>query len=342
MKRQNLVVFTLVMAFVFVSMACVSTATAAPKKTVIKLAHTGTTDHNFHKGAVKFALLVKERSKGAVEVQVFPNGMLGAEKDLIEQARQNIIQMMLCAGTTLTMIHGWEPLTAAYLPYVLKQNTEDAQQKTLDRIFQMPFMQKMSEDAAKVSGLRAIDLNWFYGMRHVTTKNKEIRKPEDMIGLKTRTMDSPLARSWMSSLGASATPMSFPEVYTSLQMGVIDAQENPPSTVEMAKLYEVQKNLALTGHTTMSMALVINDQFFKGLSPEIRAIIIQADKDANAYQTDLQLKANSGAIDKLKQKGMKVTTVDRAAFAAKARVSWKEFEPQIGKDFYTKFLNAQN
>lgn len=344
MKPRNVVALALTFVGVFGSINYGLTATASePKfeKVVIKLGHVGNANWNFHKGALKFSELVKERTNGAVDVQVFPSGLLGSEKDQLEQTRQGIIQMMLVGGMTLTLAKGWEPLNVAYLPFILKQDHERDQKVTLDKIFQMPFMKEMAENARKQSGLRALDLNWYYGMRHVTTKDKPIKGPDDLKNLKIRTMDSPIARLSMDIFGAAVTPMTFPELYSALQMGVINAQENPPSSIYAAKFYEVQKFLSLTGHTTQSMVVIINDNFYNGLSPQLRSVIKKSVAEANAYQTDLQLKDNEASLELLKQKGMTILVVDRSKFAERAKDAWKAPGSGVTKEFYQKFVNAQ-
>jgi TRAP-type transport system periplasmic protein len=344
MKNRNLVIMGVVIAslFLFSNIFSSSALAAAPvfPKIVIKLGVSVNPDFNFCKGSVKFGELMKERTGGAVEVQVFPNGTLGSDNDMIEQVRNQIIQMWAGGSMTLSMIKGWEPLNVVNLPYILKQNTEQEQNKFLNDLFQMPFMIEMAERGAKTSGIRALDLNWFYGMRHVTNSNRAIKGPADLKGLKIRTMPSPIGRVAMDELGASPTPMAFPEVYSALQMGVIDGQENPPATIAANKFYEVQKYLSLTGHTTQSIVLCINESFYQGLSPELRKIFQEAAIDAGKYQSDLQLKDNMQSIEQLKQKGMAINNIDRAEFIEKTKDSWKKF-PDITKDLYEKIINYQ-
>jgi TRAP-type transport system periplasmic protein len=315
-------------------------AIAAEKQVVIKLGHTGTTEHAFHLGGLKLSELMKERTKGAVDIQVFPNGQLGSESALIELVAQGAVQMMLPGGMTLSMVKGWEPLQVAYLPYMFPQTTEEELKKKSDEIYKMPFIMEFMEKARKVSGIRVLDLNWFYGMRHVTTKKTPVQNPEDLKGLKIRTMPSPIARFSMEIFGASVTPMSFGDIYTALQMGVLDGQENPIATIDAGKFYEVQKYLSLTGHTSPTMVCIINDKFFNSLTPETQNVLVQSVHDANVYQSDIQIKANQQALKILEEKGMTIVTVDKTKFAAVAKKQWSKFENEIGKDFYEKFVTA--
>jgi TRAP-type C4-dicarboxylate transport system substrate-binding protein len=202
-------------------------------------------------------------------------------------------------------------------------------------------MQEINERAAKTSGIRALDLGWWYGNRHLTTKTKQVLKVADMQGLKIRTVEGPINGAAIQALGAIVTPMPISELYTALMMGVVDGQENPPNTIYAHKYYEVQKYLSLTGHMTQHLVLCISETFFQGLSPELRALFIQAAQDAGDYQSDLQLKANDQAVQDLKAKGMVVATIDKAEFANKTKDVWRAFEPAFGKGLYEKIVDAQ-
>jgi TRAP-type C4-dicarboxylate transport system substrate-binding protein len=178
-------------------------------------------------------------------------------------------------------------------------------------------------------------------MRHITTGKKQIQGIADIKGLKIRTPDVPLARLPLAAMGAAVTPMAFSEVYSALQMGVVDGQENPPNSIYTMKFYEVQKYMALTGHQTQSMACVISEKFYQTLSPELRTVIEKAALDAGLYQSNLQIRANKENIDDMKKKGLIVNSVNRKEFAEKTKDAWKEFELAMGKGLYEKFVAAQ-
>ena len=172
------------------------------------------------------------------------------------------------------------------MPYVIKTATEEEQLPVLNRLARGPIMQEATAKAPAVSRLRALDPNWFYGMRHLTTGKKQVVKVDDLKGMKISTPDAPLARLPMAALGAAVTPLSMQEVYSALQMGVVDGQENPINTIYTAKLYEVQKYITLTGHQTQNLCAIINEKFYQGLSPELRAIFEKSAIEAADYQSD--------------------------------------------------------
>jgi len=313
--------------------------TAFPKMDV-KLGHSGVVEMSYHKGSVKFAELMKERTGGAVTVHVFPANQLGSEKDMVEQVKNGVIHIALTGPSMLAQFQGWGPIGVLGMPYVLRGNSEDEIRPKLIKLARGPLMAELNERAAKESGIRILDMGWWYGERHLTSKTKQVAKPEDVKGLKILTMDSPVAKAALVALGAATTPMAVSELYTALQLGVVEGQENPLNTIYSHKFYEVQKYVALTGHMAMNLVLVTNEKFFQGLSPELRAIFVKSMQDAGDYETDMQIGMNKKNLQDLKDKGMTVTVVNKDEFAEKTKDAWKEFEPMFGKGFYEKVLEA--
>jgi TRAP-type C4-dicarboxylate transport system substrate-binding protein len=165
-------------------------------------------------------------------------------------------------------------------------------------------------------------------------------KPDDVKGLKIRTMDSPLARAALAALGAATTPMAVAELYAALQLGVVEGQENPLNTIYSHKFYEVQKYVALTGHMAMNLVLVINDKFYQSLSPELQQIFVKSMQDAGDFESEMQIAMNKKNGQDLKDKGMIITAVNKAEFAERTKDAWKQFEPTFGKGFYEKVVEA--
>jgi TRAP-type transport system periplasmic protein len=310
-------------------------------KMEIKAGHQGAPTMSYTFGVAKFAELVKERTGGAVNVQVFPGAQLGSEKDVTAQVKNNIIQVAIVTPGLLATYAGWGPLGILSMPYVIKGTTDEEQAPILTKLTRGPIMQDVNENAAKSSGIRALDLSWWYGTRNLTTKTKQVQKPADMKGLKIRTVEGPINTVAMRALGASVTPMAMGELYTALQMGVVEGQENPLNTIYAQKFYEVQKYVTMTGHMTQHLVLCVSETFFQGLSPELKALLIKAAQDAGDFQSDMQLKANNQAMQDLKAKGMTVAPVNKAEFAEVTKNAWKEFEGQFGKGVYEQIVNAQ-
>jgi TRAP-type transport system periplasmic protein len=130
------------------------------------------------------------------------------------------------------------------------------------------------------------------------------------------------------------------ELYAALQLGVVEGQENPLNTIYSHKFYEVQKYVALTGHMTMNLVLVINDKLYQSLSPGLRQIFVKAMQDAGDFESEMQIGMNTKNAQDLKDKGMIITAVNKAEFAERTKDAWKEFEPVFGKGFYEKVVEA--
>ncbi len=305
-------------------------------KMVIKFSSTHPVTVTAHLGAVKFAELVKERTGGAVEIQIFPNSQLGNEKDLVEQVKNGVVQMSNPSNGMFANFEGYGYLGASGIPYIFKGEDEEEMLPRYVDLMRSPLFKELGERAIKLCGMRALDAGWWVGPRHLTTRKTLVTTPNDLKGLKIRTPDAPIMKLPMTILGAAVTPMAWAEVYTALQLGVIDGQENALNTIYENKMYEVQKYTALTFHMVAGQVPIVNEKFFQSLAPELRAVIEKSIAEAGDYQNALQLKANKKSMQDLKDKGMTVNTVKLAAFAEKAKDGWKDFEPIIGKGVYER------
>jgi tripartite ATP-independent transporter DctP family solute receptor len=316
-------------------------ATTQFPKMDIKLGHGGVPGMSYSLGCDKFSELMKERTNGAVNVQVFGNSQLGSEKDMLEQVKNGVIQMSLTTPVMLANYDGWGPIAVTAMPYIFKGDTDEEQYPTVMKLVRGPIFQDLNEKAAKASGIRALDLGWWYGTRNLTTKSKPIVHPDDLKGLKIRTMDTPIARAALDALGAATTPMAVADLYTAMQTGVVDGEENPYNTIYASKYYEVQKYLSDSAHQTMTVLLVTNDKWFQGLPKELQTLMVKTMQDAGNYQSDLQLKANAQNLKDLQDKGMIFTKVNKAEFVAKTKDVYKQFSNLFSEDFYNQVKNAQ-
>jgi tripartite ATP-independent transporter DctP family solute receptor len=294
----------------------------------------------FHKGSMKFAELVKERTAGAVNVQLFPASQLGNEKELVEQVKNGVIEMTMATIPVVSVFKGWERIGVFGMPYIFKGDTDDVRVAQLRKIARGPIGREIIESAAKASGVRGLDLAWWGGMQHLTTRSKQVTKVGDVNGLKIRIADAPIYGLALKAFGAKVTPMAWSETYTALQLGVVDGMANTSDILYNAKMHEVQKYLALTGHVPVIFVVLINDQFYLRLPPELRAILDKAATEAGDYQIDLALKGGMEYLEKLKTAGMTISPMNMAELAERTKDSWREFEPQFGKGFYERVVEA--
>ncbi|GAA1142660.1 TRAP transporter substrate-binding protein [Nesterenkonia lutea] len=279
-------------------------------------------------GAERFAETVSEESDGRITVEVYPAEQIGSEPEMMEGLAMNSVNIAIVATAVLADV--CEEFGAFALPYAIEGETDRDQYESLRNLAGSDWNQQTIDECAESSGNRVVDNSWWYGNRNLTTGSTEVSSPEDMEGLAIRTPPADLHTMAIQDFGADAQPMPFSEVYTALDTGVIDGQENPISTIYQNSLFEVQDNLSLTKHMTQNQAVVMDDEFFSGLSDEDQEIILQAIDDAGQYQSDLQLTSNEEELELLRDEGMTVTEPDLEAFRAATEDSVRTHLEDLG------------
>lgn len=302
--------------------------TQAGQPVVIKLGNVQATGDIVQAGLKKFADLVGERTKGQVQVQIFPASQLGTEQELLEGVQLGTIHMF--EGSTGSVGRFLPDLEAFAAPYIWRDPDH------MLKVVRGPIGQGLAERLVKAKGMRVLDFGWLFGNRYLTTKTKAIYKPEDLKGMKIRVQPTAIYLETIKAMGANPTTMDFKEVYLGLQSGVIDGQENPPFVIFNNKLFEVQKFVMLTAHITQNQAIVINEAFYQGLSPEFRKILTDAAYEAGNFQNDLILKSEQEYLDKLKGQGMTVVQPDVAAFREATKDVWKKVSEKWEPGLYEK------
>jgi tripartite ATP-independent transporter DctP family solute receptor len=286
-----------------------------------------------HKGLVRMAELVQQRSNGALRIQVFGDGQLGTEQESIEGVQLGTIDMFM--GSAGSVGRFLPRLEAFAHPYVWRDNAH------LLKVVRGPIGEELSEELRTKAGIRILDQGWIFGQRHLTTKQTEVRKPADMAKLKIRVQPTGIYLDTIRAMGGNPTPMDFKEVYTSLQTGVIDGQENPLNVIATRAFYEVQGVLSLTGHITQNQVVLISDKTYQSLTPEQQKILVAAAREAGDYQNQILASDEKAQLDLVKSKGMKVIEPDVAAFRAATADVHKKFEGQWGKGFFERIRDAK-
>ncbi len=258
----------------------------------------------------RFIELVSERSGGEITVRTYPSAVLGGERDNIEQLTVNQVQMTL-NGDLLPNVVAPE-YAATVVPFVFPGPEE---------VYEYWASPIGDEAKALIRDKVGIDVVAFMrrGDRHLTAK-KAITTPADLEGLKLRVPEIPSwVRVW-TAVGASPTPVAWPEVFSGLQMGVVDGQENPCFNIHQAKLFEVQSHLMYTAHVPAVWHWAISSRFLDSLSDELREAVISSAIDAAAYGDEVtKEQIDSTCQWLLDEGGMTAVEVDRAAFVEKAR-----------------------
>lgn len=264
-------------------------------------------DHTVFKGFDFFSKILEERSNGRMKLQVYPSEQLAKEIEAIRLIQAEVIDMTV----TSSMLNNWFEIAAlCELPFFFKDTIE------VQNFIKGPFGKQMENQMITVTGLRP--LGYFQrGARHLTS-NKPIKHPDDLQGLIVRVPNVPSFVTTWEALGAKPTPMAFSEVFTSLQQGTIEAQENPFAFIKNAGFYEVQEYLNLTGHVLGWGYPVIGEKQFQKLPDDLKSILLKAAKDMQAYEHKLFLENETKIITELKEKGMTFIEVDKEAFIKKS------------------------
>ena len=255
---------------------------------------------------------VEKGSGGAIQMEIVYGGALGKPNERLNQVRHGIIQMSDASDGNYASIY--KDIQILSMPYLFPD--EETAWKVLDG----PIGTVMAEDIRAKTGIRV--LGWWEsgGFKHYSA-NRAIRTPDDMKGLKMRVM-APIFGIPVLTLGGSATPIAFPELYTSLKTGVVDGQDNAVWVFNLIKLHEVQEYLMLDGHIYAFGPLGINDEWFSELSDDLKAVVLEAGKKAIAYNRRESRAAEVKNIEMAKERGVTVIPFTRemkAEFAARVR-----------------------
>jgi tripartite ATP-independent transporter DctP family solute receptor len=285
-------------------------------------------DSPLGKTATKFADLVKEKTNGAVVIDVFPASQLGNEKDIIDGVEMGTIDFTL-AGTA-----EWAKRVKAMkvfeAPFVYRDR-----QHLID-FYHSQAGQDVIAQLTKKSGVRSLGF-LYYGTRNVTTGKIAAFKPEDLKGAKLRCPDQPLYVQTVKAMGANPTPMAFSEVYLALQQGAVDGQENPPATIYNMKFYEVQKYMIKTGHIIAGVMVWTKDSFFSGLPQDVQTAIQAAADEAMDWGNDYAFKLEDEYLTKLgTELGMTIIDPDKEAFMKAAQPLLDSYEQEWGPGLLEK------
>ena len=313
-------VISVVMALMVAAAAFAGQAEAA---TTLRLGHVVADNSSLDKGLDYFAKLVSDKSGGELKIQVFPNSSLGDNTAMMEQLQFGSLDMM---APSVAALSGFTPSTAIFdLPYLFKN--EAAAEEVLDG--------PLGDNVGK-----ALEPQGFYllgwmtqSWRHLTC-NKEVTKPADVAGIKIRTMDSKYHMAHFNTLGASAIPMAMSELYTALQQGTIDAQENPYTNIVNSRFYEVQKYVVETGHIYDACPLIISTITWKRLDDNQKKIIQEAAAEAVNWERAEVKKDDAVFREQVKKSGTTVivlTPEQRAEFRKAAQPVYDDFVKEQGQ-----------
>ena len=301
-------------------------ATHAQQPIVIKFSHVVAEDTPKGRGALKFKELAEARLKGKVKIEVYPNSQLYKDREELEALQLGAVQMLAPSVSKFGPL-GVRKFEVFDLPYMF------ADEKSLERVVEGPVgtgLFKLLEPKG-ITGLAY----WFNGFKEFTA-NKPLKKLDDFKGLKIRIQSSKILEGEIKALGAIPQVMAFSEVYTALQQGVVDGEENTPSNKYTQKMHEVQKHMTMSDHGVVMYAVVVNKKFWDGLPPDIRKNLNEAMAESTKYVWDIAKKENDDALAKIK--AAKTTEVyvlppaEKAVWRKAMLPLYQEYEGVVGKD----------
>jgi tripartite ATP-independent transporter DctP family solute receptor len=284
----------------------------------IKLGHVGEPGSLFQQSADEYAKRANAKLAGKAKVVTFGSSQLGGDKELLQKLKLGTVDMALPS----TVMSSEVDLFGIFeMPYIVKDRTH------MGRIEKEIFWPKL-EPAAEKKGLKVLAV-WENGIRHITNSKRPIKVPADLKGIKLRVPEGVWRVKMFQAYGANPSPMKFSELFTALQTGVMDGEENPFTQIYSAKLQEVQKYLSLSGHVYTPAYLTVGTTHWNTLPADVRKILEDTAKETQVFVYETAAKDDTALLDKLKQAGMQVNEVDKEAFVAASKPIYEEFGKEV-------------
>jgi len=291
---------------------------------VMKFGHDMPEDSAQHVAALKFRDLVAERTKGRVEVRVFPAQQLGTDPEMVQQAQLGTLEIVLPPTAKLS---GFAPeLQLADLPFLFPSK------EICYQVLDGPVGEKLLKKLERI-GLEGVAF-WESGFKQMTA-NKPLRRPEDFAGMKVRVMESPILIAQYRQVKANPIPIDFAETYNALQQGVVDAQENPLVSIVNMKFYEVQKYTMLSYHGFLGYAFLFSKKVYERLPADIQKVLRDTARELAPFERAETARREAGYIERIRRGGSQIvefTAAERAAFEMAFRPVHQQFAKVVGED----------
>ena len=330
--RQKIVAAGLAATMALSMAACGRNAgngTNAGEDTItINIGHVEAEDRSTHQALVEsFKKTVEEKSNGTISVQIYPNSVLGGDAELTESVAMGTLEAAL--PSTSVLVSYSDDFGIMDMPYLFS-SPENAF-AAMDGDLGTYFNEKL-EDV----GLHSLGYS-YNGLRSMTNNSHPIETPDDLKGLKMRVMENEVFIDFFETLGASATPMSFNELFTGLQQHTVDGEENPPSLIYASKFQEVQEYLSLTEHVNNFLGFIMNQDFYNSLTQEQREIIDETAEEFVKAQRQMELEDTDHYIELLEEEGMQansLTAEQKADFRQVLEPMYEKYRVQYGEEVF--------
>ncbi|MDR1884721.1 MAG: DctP family TRAP transporter solute-binding subunit [Synergistaceae bacterium] len=330
MRRFSTVI---VMGLLFVLLSLPAAEAAAKFK--MKLHTVGAETHASVPSLREFKRYVEEKTGGDIEVSLHINASLGGDRQAIEAMQLGTLEGGIVGGSIVAV---FEPKFNVFeFPFLF--NNHDAAIKFLDGPNGEILDKELQKQDVRIIG-------WgVNGFRHISNNRGPITKPDDLKGLKIRTMENPIHLSTFKLLGSNPTPMNFGELYTALSQKTVDAQENPVTLVYTSKFYEVQKYYSLTGHIYAVAPFAVSEIFFRQLPEEYQKVVIEAGKVYTDMERKLTFEEEDNMLAELRKNGMEVNELsdaEKEVFKKQVMPVYDEFRDRVGDELMNAVLKAND
>ncbi|MGJ8667170.1 MAG: TRAP transporter substrate-binding protein [Patiriisocius sp.] len=312
MKFKKITLLLPLFVMIIVSTSC---ETISGTRT-IKLAHSLDVNHSVHKAMLSMQEDLAEISGGKMELEIYPSQQLGTERECIELLQIGSLDM---TKVSVGVMENFAPRMKVFgLPFLFRDKQHSF------NVLDGPIGEELLDEGTKywIKGLGYYDA----GSRSFYTKNKPINTPLDLEGLKIRVMESVTAMDMVKSLGGSPTPISWGELYTSLQQGVVDGAENNPPSFYLSRHYEVCKFYTLDEHTMLPDVLIIGTHIWNKLNDQEKKWLQQAVDNSVTYQRTLWAEAEREALEEVQKAGVTITRPDKSLFEADVKGVYELYE----------------
>ena len=291
---------------------------SALAQTELKFGHVGEPGSLFAKSAEEFAKRANGKLGAKAKVVVFGSSQLGGDKELLQKVKLGTVDFALPS----TVMSSESDLFGIFeMPYLVKDR------KHMNAIEKEIFWPTLAPEAEK-KGLKVIAV-WENGYRHITNNRRPIKVPTDLQGIKLRVPEGKWRVKMFQAYGANPSPMKFSEVFTALQTGVMDGQENPFSQIVSSKFQEVQKFLSLTGHVYTPAYATVGSKKWAALPADVRKVLEDTAQELQAFVYATAEKDENELLGKIKAAGVQVNEADKAAFVQASKAVYEEFGKEV-------------
>ena len=301
-----------------IAVLAAAVAVPAAAQTEIKFGHVGEPGSLFAASAEEFAKRANAKLGAKAKVVVYGSSQLGGDKELLQKLKLGTVDMALPS----TVMSSEADLFGVFeMPYLVKDRAH------MQRIEKEVFWSKLAPEAEK-KGLKVVAV-WENGYRHITNSKRPINTPDDLKGIKLRVPEGKWRVKMFQTYGANPSPMKFSEVFTALQTGVMDGQENPFTQIYSAKFQEVQKYISLTGHVYTPAYVTVGAKKWASLPDDVRKILEEVAKETQKFVYEKAARDDEELLTKLKAGGMQVNTPNKDAFVAASKPVYDEFAKEV-------------